>query len=298
MTFLRTPSGLAALHVFFNVDKILYCEGKPSLEKDTGSSLPKSLITHDTMFWSYVISLLKVKKKFHVKSLGSKSDVIAQLEACRRENVTTAVFAVDSDYEHFLPNPLMATHKPLLIGTFGYSWESDVVHRRVVLLIMEHLLGPLDSKTKREINIEISIIEKQLHKWSNIDLAFFISTQIGIFEKSAPMRQVLKDNVKPSLNENFLKNSLRARQQEIQKIIIPRHKYFKKQESLRYSFGKLTSRLFYHFVLWYANQKNAQVRNFPYDAFMRLAISFTFSSNTSRLRVLKKFYGASSTVFA
>lgn len=51
MTFRRTASGLASLHVFFRVDKVAFCEGGPPIDLANALLGNGEETTFDIMFW-------------------------------------------------------------------------------------------------------------------------------------------------------------------------------------------------------------------------------------------------------
>jgi hypothetical protein len=295
VNFVRTPAGLAVMHKFLNVDKILFCEGGPMVRRDAQSLLGATPQTLDMIFWSHVLKFLGIKKKIHIKSCGSKSNVLAILRACASENTKTVIFAIDSDYQEFLQCPEIASFGSKLVRTYGYSWESDVINEEILLRIMRHFVGPLDKDFKRVIEKDIRIVQDKLHKWSNIDLDLIISSRLGIFDKEKPARYTSQGPGKPDLNEAFLNQCLEIRGYSHDQI---QDAFFRAEESFRFTFGKLTSFFMYRLLTWHAKNKTS-INTLAYDEFMRLAISNTFSPPRKRHQsMLKEFYSRQSQVFA
>jgi hypothetical protein len=295
VNFVRTPAGLAVMHKFLNVDKILFCEGGPMIRRDAQSLLGAAPQTLDMIFWSHVLKFLGIKKKIHIKSCGSKSNVLAILRACASEDAKTVVFAIDSDYQEFLKCPEIESFGPKLVRTHGYSWESDVINEEILLRIMRHFVGPLDNKFKRVIEQDISIVRNKLHKWSNIDLDLIFSTRLGIFDKEKPARYTRQGSGKPDLDEAFLNQCLERRGYAYDQA---QTAFFGAEESFRFTFGKLASFFMYCLLTWHAKNRTS-LKNLAYDEFMRLAISNTFSPPRKRHQIkLKEFYSRQSQVFA
>jgi hypothetical protein len=282
------------MHKFFNVDKILFCEGGPMIRRDEQSLLLPSPQTLDAIFWSNVIEFLKIKKKIHIKSCGSKSNVLAVLKACASQETKTIIFAIDSDYQEFLKCPEIASFGPMLVRTYGYSWESDVIDVEILLCIMKHFVGPIDREFKRAIEEDIRIAQDKLHKWSNIDLQFILSAQLGILDKEKPVRYTRQGPGKPDLNEAFFNQCLEKRGYDHNEL---KTSFFGSEESFRFTFGKLTSRFMYFLLTWHARNKTS-LKSLAYDEFMRLAISYTFSPPRKRYQSkLREFYLRQSHVF-
>jgi hypothetical protein len=295
MTFARSSSALAVMHKFFKVDKILFCEGGKIISVDESSLLSATTQTLDAIFWRNIIDLLKIKKRFHIKSCGSKSSVFTMLKECRSKEINTIVFAVDSDYHDFIVCPDILDHQSFLVRTHGYSWESDVMRLDVFFSIMRHFIGPLDKGTKRAVEQDVRAIQVALHKWTNLDLALISVTQNGIINKETPGRYILGEGDAPQLNEVFLGQCLKGRKFKREEAETAR---FGAEDSLRFTFGKLTSRLMYHLLVWHA-KKMTKLKSLSYDEFMRLAISYSFRPPSKRhLSNLKQFYQNQSHVFS
>jgi hypothetical protein len=295
MTFARSTSALAVMHKFFKADKVLFCEGGEMISLDEISLFCASSQTLDAIFWRNVIDLLKIRKKIHIKSCGSKSSVFTILKECRNKEINTIIFAVDSDYHDFLACPEIANDQSFLVRTHGYSWESDVMRLDVFFSIMRHFIGPLNKESKQAIEKDIRAIQDGLHKWTNLDLTLLSISQKGIINKETPGRYVSGGSNAPQLNEVFLNLSLEERGF---KCVEPLATSFDAEESLRFTFGKLTSRLMYHLLIWHA-KKTTKIKSLSYDEFMRLAISYTFQPPLKRhLTNLKNYYQDQSHIFS
>jgi hypothetical protein len=88
------------------------------VERDEQSLLHPSPQTLDMIFWSRVIEFLKIRKKIHIKSCGSKSNVLAILKASAREETNTIIFAIDSDYQEFLKCPEIESFSRMLVPVY------------------------------------------------------------------------------------------------------------------------------------------------------------------------------------
>jgi hypothetical protein len=283
------------MHKFFKVDKVLFCEGGKMISLEDSSFLCASTQTLDAIFWRNVIDLLKIRKKIHIKSCGSKSSVFTILKECRNKEINTIIFAVDSDYHDFFECLEITNYQSFLARTHGYSWESDVMRLDVFFSIMRHFIGPLDEESRQAIEHDIRAIQDGLHKWTNLDLALLSISQNGIINKEMPGRYVLGEGDAPQLNEGFLEQCLEERKFKCDEPLATR---FDAEESLRFTFGKLTSRLMYHLLVWHA-KKTTKIKALSYDEFMRLAISYTFQPPIKRhLTNLKKYYQNQSHIFS
>lgn len=307
MTFIRTAAGLSAIHLFHGVDLVICCEGgAPTALNASATSETSGLhspVTLDVIFWKNVLKLLKINKKFHVISCGSKTNILSILKICEQESISTLVMAVDSDYDWFLEKRGRRGSDSKILKTYGYSWESDLMHEKTFLEIVEHLVGPCDKNFEGAIKRDIGSVQRKLHRWSHEDLRLILKTQLGLIDKSKPQRYVVLPQknssasikIKPSLNEVYLRLCLKSRTQD---IAARRRTHFKLEHSFRFSFGKLTSRLIFHLLMWHARQIT-NVTSFPYEEFMKLAMTFTFAlAKQGALKEFKDHYEAQALIFS
>jgi hypothetical protein len=110
--FTRTDVGLSSEHLFFNVDWIVYCEGKP-LSDDVSS--------FDEAFWTKTLSANGISCK--CKSMGSKPELTQLAEKVVDGRAQGVLVAMDRDYGHLTGT--LIKH-PRVLYSHGYSWESDV----------------------------------------------------------------------------------------------------------------------------------------------------------------------------
>ena len=252
MTFIRTAAGLSAIHLFHGVDLVICCEGgaPTALNASANNEISSQQlpVTLDVIFWKNVLKLLKINKKIHVVSCGSKTNILSILKICEQESISTLVMAVDADYDWFLERRGGRGSDSKILKTYGYSWESDLMHEKTFLKIVEHLVGPCDKNFEGAIKRDIGSVQRKLHKWSHEDLRLVLETQLGLIDKSKPQRYVvlseknssLSNKRKPSLDEVYLRRCLKSRAQD---ITASGRAHFKLEHSFRFSFGKLTSRL-------------------------------------------------------
>jgi len=122
--FTRTDAGISSEHLFYDVDWIVYCEGKNN--SDEVSSL-------DEAFWTKTFSSFGLNCK--CKSMGSKPDLLQVAQRVVEGSAQNTIVALDRDYDHLTGKKI---HHPRVFYTWGYSWESDACKefsiRRVLLL--------------------------------------------------------------------------------------------------------------------------------------------------------------------
>jgi hypothetical protein len=123
--FTRTPPGLSNQAAFLGVDLVVFSEGGAiSL---TFSEVEQGLgdeTTVDAQFWKLIIEKFAPNdKRVHVKSVGSKTTVLAIAELVAAGSVSKVVAAMDRDLDQF--RGCLVSHCNV-IYTSGYSWENDV----------------------------------------------------------------------------------------------------------------------------------------------------------------------------
>ncbi|WP_158613520.1 DUF4435 domain-containing protein [Aquitalea sp. FJL05] len=112
MTFMRTISGIKNFNKFHKVDWIFYIEGKRFSEKET----------YDEIFYQATLSEIIKDRKFKIKVVGSRSEVLDYHAKIAIEGIENSIAIVDNDLAG-INHSLIAHNK--LITTYGYSWEND-----------------------------------------------------------------------------------------------------------------------------------------------------------------------------
>lgn len=266
MTFKRSPSALYSLHVFFGVDAIVYCEGGPSLSYQDAIKATNTDGTLDSLYWSSVVELYKVKKKFHFKSAGSKTTLKKILEDVNNNDIDTVIVCMDSDYDLILGRSDISGR---VAWTMGYSWENDAVQ----LPVVEGVIIQLAGQGRATVNLlkSFEILSKKLQndllRWTEIDIALCNLGKTSVFDRSSPLSSIETD-APPNVKHNFLQCRLshvgyRRGPNRVVKL--------KKTDVFTRCYGKMISKIF-HYTLSKLLKKH---HNFTisYDIFMRLAIN-------------------------
>ncbi len=178
MTFQRSRSALSSMHLFFKADIVVFCEGGPS--RSISEALAQSLDgrTLDAVYWTNVVCLLAIDKIYHLKSVGNKETLLTIAEYISISDCKTVTVCLDADYDVHLNR---SVKNERVAYTSGYSWESDVLHREVVLRILTHLVGPPPESLINELNQAIDELERQLVRWCEIDVSLRAKAKRCVF---------------------------------------------------------------------------------------------------------------------
>ncbi|WP_409998039.1 DUF4435 domain-containing protein [Bradyrhizobium sp. SZCCHNRI1001] len=284
MTFRRTPSALGSLHRFYGADVVVFCEGGPSLTVTEALYSPPSSITLDIVFWSAVISLLRIGSTFHLKSVGSKTTLTSIALDVEAKGITTVTVCLDSDYDRLLGAAISAKR---VAYTYGYSWENDVLTSNVVKQVLSCLIGRLQPGSEQALSAELNQLESDIARWCEVDIALRAKKRLSLFNRDKPLSCADMTIKPPRLKHDALKQRLK----ECGYVRRPKTIVcVSASTSMRIGYGKLISRLVYHTVISLAKQVASSVR-LDYETFMKMAISYTFdAAEQGNLRALASHY--------
>lgn len=113
--FERTGYGIQNVHLFFNVDFVVYVEGGTQSGDDDDSP--------DIRFWSIVLREAAPRYSFHFIARGGKPTLLSLAKQVISNDLSGVLVAVDADYDCVMGRELR-DHRVLY--TYGYSWENDV----------------------------------------------------------------------------------------------------------------------------------------------------------------------------
>jgi hypothetical protein len=189
MNFTRSAGALFAVHRFYQVDVVVFCEGGFPLSYADAMLFSDSVGTLDTLYWSSVVSHLGVNKTFHFKSVGSKSTINKIAEEVYRLNLGNVTVCRDSDYDRVLQRHITFSR---VAWSMGYSWESDVVSLPVLERLVTNLLGGGLAKDAaiQEIGNKIGQLERDLQRWVEVDISLCARGYPGIFEREKPLAAI------------------------------------------------------------------------------------------------------------
>ena len=133
MTFSRTPAGLSNTHLFYGVDIVVFTEGSEQInEEDIGS--------HDYFFWGRLFKFFLPELNVKVRCMGSKGSLQQIASDIIDDAAKNIVIAFDRDYDFEIGRQ---KKHPLIIYTFGYSWENDIWNLHTVFnIIKKHIPIP------------------------------------------------------------------------------------------------------------------------------------------------------------
>ena len=97
----RTDSGLSNERLFYNVDAVVYLEGKS-----------------DLLYWQQLFSIFIPHRRFHFKPRGGKQALLPIAKMVALGTTTHVVVCLDRDHDVFSQSQITASN---VIYTSGYS---------------------------------------------------------------------------------------------------------------------------------------------------------------------------------
>lgn len=255
--FTRSDKGIENEHLFFNVDFVVYCEGKEV--GGEGSSL-------DEVFWERVFS--ENGLSVHCKSTGGKSVVRPWAEKIVRDGLSHVLVAMDRDYDDIFG---VAIDHPQVFYTYGYSWESDVVldfdfNAALSLFVTTNRRQAI----KNEFHAYRERLSHKLKRVCALDFKY-IGHEEKLFDRLKPMSIIAA----PGSHEPFVRiPALLLSAKAIgsyQSGVLPSATY-RELCGVRSFFGKVVSRLVFHWFV-YRTKRIGGSRRVVYEAFMALLLN-------------------------
>lgn len=252
--FTRSNLGIENEHLFYNVDYIVYCEGKEVVGE--GSTL-------DEVFWQRVFS--ENGLSVHCKSMGGKSVVRPLAEKIVQNRISNVLVAMDRDYDDMLGRII---DHPQVFYTYGYSWESDVVLDFQFTAALSLFAA---TNRRQEIRSEFQAyhahLSKKLKRVCALDLKY-IGHEEKLFDRLKPMSIIFTSGShEPSLRIAVLLSRAKAIG-SFQSCVLPSATY-RELCGVRSFFGKVVSRLVYHWFVYRTKRING-CRRVIYDSFINL----------------------------
>lgn len=267
MTLRRSKSGLQSMHRFVNSDIVVYCEG--GRISPPGTNADNIGTTLDIYYWSKVVGTFAIDKKFHFKSVGSKSSLRKIAEDADAGGITTISVCIDADYEPYIGFEFNTTRTS---RTFGYSWENDVLSEEVFLEVIQDLIGVGENQSRAlaEIRSELDRLRGPLANWTEIDISLKKLGKGCLFDREKPQSCLDFENP-PKLRTAALRAKLIA----LGYVRRPRRVVEVHQNDVfKVCYGKLISKTLYHYAV--AVLVSFGLQKPQYDLFMRSAIAATF----------------------
>lgn len=250
--FTRTSAGIGNEHLFYDVDFVVYCEGKQV--DGEGSSL-------DEVFWDRIFS--EHGKNVWCKSMGGKSVIRPLAERIIQDAIPNVIVAMDRDYDELLEEIL---DHPRVFYTYGYSWESDVM----LDFQFSPALSLFATTTRRQamrsdFNEFRDVLSQKLRRICALDFKY-IGHESMLFNREKPMSIIAT----PGTQEPFIRTSAlldRAKSLgSFQTASLPEEKY-KTLCGVRSFFGKAVARLVFHWFS-YRTKRITGSRKAAYETFM------------------------------
>ena len=255
--FDRTPQGIANQYLFYNVDFVVYCEGR---EADDGSA------SMDEVFWKRIFALSGRNVK--CMSRGSKSSLKLLANFIIQNEISHVVVAMDRDYDDFRTR--LIDH-PQVIYTYGYSWESDSISAFDFQLVLG-LFANVDDPDEYEKRYDQFIKQKALllKRIFALDLKYFDHNE-HLFDRNKPMSLIIaRGRDEPTLNRERILNNAKALG-KFQVVSVPKEACEQVNGMLRFH-GKTVARFIYHWFVS-AGKRIPGRRNVAYLSFMSAIIS-------------------------
>lgn len=298
----RTSRGTAALAKFYNVDFVFICEGRVVdstvknpvfFQKGDPSSFEnsKSDKTLDAWFWSEVLLAANIKKKFVIKSYGSKSEIFSLRDYLSEHGVSGVFFGVDRDYSDF-GNIYTFCDKTLI--TYGYSWESDVIGEQVIDKYLKDEFGSDAGAIINEISDTIDSAIDSIKKYINHEIYGVVSSVGAVFDREKMQNSIKNlDSGLPEIDESKIQSLIDKKMKICQ---IPDYRIGDKKIR-EVVYGKLMTKIIYHTVkeviknYFELNKMNGG--KLSYSEFMRRLIIANFSLLEQLNSGQKKLYYSS-----
>lgn len=237
MIFKRTASGLSSEHLFYRVDFVAYCEGRPP-EGDDDSSL-------DALFWQRAFDAYS-GKRVYCKTYGSKNDLLEIAEGVRQGNLRNIIVVMDRDYDSLFGRMLQHDR---IIYTYGYSWESDAILAFDFDRVFTVFAAAPNLRTmKQEFDKFLQDIEPQLRRCLKIDVKYYLS-EGALFNREKPQSIiVISRNAPPKIDCRTLldnaKNCAPADLTSLDRGTLDR------LSGLSHFHGKIVARIIYHWFVF------------------------------------------------
>lgn len=172
MSFTRSPSGLSNLHIFYNVDLIIFTEGGDktyTIEEINEGKYNETAV--DIKFWNTILSVNNFQRKFQLRAIGSKTASNNICEQIINGELKNVAVARDRDLDDFFDTKFTS---PFILYTKGYSWENDVYLKDLTLEQIESLIftSPIPAQAKLIVDKVYTEFEKIGKRLAKVELIF------------------------------------------------------------------------------------------------------------------------------
>lgn len=252
MSFRRTTKGISNQHLFYSVDYIVFVEGGKGFTKEEVYKGKFDSSSEDINFWKGIFCHYEKSKRFHFRSVGSKSTLVSIIEDIQNNTIKNVFVAIDRDHDVFIKKLSLSKN---VAYSFGYSWENDVWNKNTINQVLETLCSAINSDF--DIQKEISKICDNFYK--DIKFAVCCDAYLHCSGKQAFIPRgkhlaCLNFNKKtpPSVSVDKIKELCTQLGLEKSKIISFGKKH--KINPARDCYGHLLSDFFYWLVVYIVNK--------------------------------------------
>ncbi|MBD2539632.1 hypothetical protein [Coleofasciculus sp. FACHB-SPT36] len=262
MSFRRTPSGLSNMHLFLQVDVVVFTEGG-SVSYSSSEVLSGAYNTQsvDLLFWTKIFKVFLPKKKLAFRAIGSKSTIKSIASDIALGSVKNVYVATDRDTDNFRGKLIKA---PGVFYTFGYSWENDVWCADVVEEAF-YTLCPV-SRNEVQVRSEINSCYEQFGK----DIRWAVYADIllschgsSLLPRGKPESVIsFEASGKPCVNRQRLRSLIQCKKQKkLNKIFLGQKAQF---HPLCDCYGHIVSSFSYRIIV-YLLKNNSNSPPLPKD---------------------------------
>lgn len=248
MSFLRTNSGLSNQAIFRDVDVVVYTEGGNtvfSVQDVAEGHYNKH--ANDTIFWHGLLKKQQFGNTYTLYPIGSKNTVLEIANRLEQNLIINVVVAMDTDTDDIYKQKLSS---PMVLYTYGYSWENDVFSPEVLVNYIEQSI--LDQSSVATIAQDIN------EAWSVSVESLIELMRFYLTEREARPNEKIVSNInrfmskssKPPRIEKELVNNFLSTNRNSIGVNNNFKKVFEKYTVKRYLYGKWLLQFFYVMFLY------------------------------------------------
>lgn len=172
MSFTRTNYGLSNLHLFHSVDKVVYIEGGETSYSYIDVYQGKSGDTSpDIIYWQAIFRCMVPKIHVCFKPVGSKGTLQRLAQDITSGSISNVFVAMDQDLDRFDGTKILGEG---VFYTWGYSWETDLFHKKVLEECI-FMLCPID-RSSNETKVQADIA-REFHSFER-SVRWFVKADV------------------------------------------------------------------------------------------------------------------------
>lgn len=210
MSFSRTNDGLSAMHIFLDVDLVVFVEG--GRETHSASDAIEGRYnsdTHDIRFWEGIFSTFLPTVKAEFRSLGGNVGVREIGKMVADGSVSNVLAATDRDFEEYFHG---GSKLRGCLRTWGYSWENDVCTTQVLSEAIYSYSGRSRASLDAQAEAEeiLSSITRRLRRYVIADYMLHLYNK-SLIPREKPIKFINEGTKKspPSFREAAAINDFR-----------------------------------------------------------------------------------------